>query len=392
MSIHPRQLFSVHYFRFPILSFICLFLVFNELEAALVTDAGPDQIVSVGEIVQLDGSASVETDGFIASYEWYQARGPEVTVNNHNDVIANFLMPENAELEFVLRLVSDSGEVAVDRIVVQSDPFTNISPSANAGIDQIIDAGEMVQLDASGSHDSDGTIERYNWHQYRGPVVTLQDSRSATPSFTMPPNAELAFTVVVTDNSGSIGRDSVLVSSTVNTNQVPIANAGVDQTADAGVVVQLDASGSHDSDGTIERYTWHQYRGPAVTLQDPRSATPSFTMPPNAELAFTVVVTDNSGSIGRDSVLISSTVNTNQVPIANAGVDQTADAGVVVQLDASGSHDSDGTIERYNWHQYRGPVVTLQDSRSATPSFTMPPNAELAFTVVVTDNSGSIGR
>ncbi|MGD8909827.1 MAG: hypothetical protein PVI92_10830, partial [Chromatiales bacterium] len=54
----------------------------SELNAALIVNAGPDQVVSAGEQVVLDGSASNETDGEISSYYWYQIRGPEVTLEN----------------------------------------------------------------------------------------------------------------------------------------------------------------------------------------------------------------------------------------------------------------------------------------------------------------------
>ncbi|MEW8544010.1 MAG: PKD domain-containing protein, partial [Candidatus Thiodiazotropha sp.] len=173
MPNHPIRLFSNLFLTFRIILISCMFLVINELNAALVVNAGPDQVVTPGTYVELDGSVSRETDGIIASYHWYQVRGPQVSIDNSRNVIANFIMPENAELEFTLKLVSDSGEVATDRITVRTDPFINLLPQANAGADQTINAGETVQLDGSGSSDSDGSIVRYSWYQNRGPAVDL---------------------------------------------------------------------------------------------------------------------------------------------------------------------------------------------------------------------------
>jgi hypothetical protein len=246
-----------------------------------------------------------------------------------------------------------------------------------------------VQLDGGESSDADGSIVRYNWSQTRGPSVELQGRRSATPSFTMPANAELAFTLAVIDDAGSVSRDSVLIRSTATTNQAPIANAGADQTRDAGVTVQLDGGESSDADGSIVRYNWYQHRGPSVELQNRRSATPSFTMPSNAELAFILAVVDDSGSISRDSVLIHSTVNTNQAPTASAGADQRSNAGDLVQLDGSGSSDVDGTITKFIWRQLSGPSIELDNRNSVSPSFDATEPGEIVLRLYVEDDNGS---
>ncbi|MEW8064268.1 MAG: PKD domain-containing protein, partial [Candidatus Thiodiazotropha sp.] len=347
-------------------------IIVSELNAALIVNAGPDQIVTAGEQVQLDGSASSETDGNIASFHWYQVRGPVVTLESARTAIASFQAPSNAELEFGLRLVSDTNEVATDRVVIRTDPYTNILPQADAGIDQTVATGDLVQLDATASSDADGTIIKYRWHQSRGPNVQLIDSLTAVSSFQAPPNAELAFSLKIEDNTGAVATDSIVIRVEPYTNQPPVADAGVDQTIAAGETVQLDGSASSDADGAIVRYIWTQNRGPSVVLQDSRTATPSFTMPANAELAFTLTVIDDSGAVTRDGVLVRSAVNINQPPVADAGVDQTIAAGETVQLDGSASSDADGAIVRYIWTQNRGPSVVLQDSRTATPSFTMP--------------------
>ncbi|MES9812489.1 MAG: PKD domain-containing protein [Candidatus Thiodiazotropha sp.] len=65
-------------------------IIVSELNAALIVNAGPDQIVTAGEQVQLDGSASSETDGNIASFHWYQVRGPVVTLESARTAIASF--------------------------------------------------------------------------------------------------------------------------------------------------------------------------------------------------------------------------------------------------------------------------------------------------------------
>lgn len=80
----------------------------------------------------------------------------------------------------------------------------------------------------------------------------------------------------------------------------------------------------------------------------------------------------------------------NQPPIANAGLDQTVDAGQIVTLDGSGSSDSDGSITSYSWTQTEGPFVTLDDYYISTPEFTAPADitndTDLSFEMTVTDD------
>ena len=51
----------------------------------------------------------------------------------------------------------------------------------------------------------------------------------------------------------------------------PIADAGDDQTVDAGILVTLDGSGSYHTDGEITEYYWEQTSGPSVLLSDEES-------------------------------------------------------------------------------------------------------------------------
>jgi hypothetical protein len=272
-------------------------------------------------------------------------------------------------------------------------------PTANAGADQTVAEGDTVTLDGTGSLDSDGTIASYLWTQTAGPQVTLNDASSASPSFTAPAvgsaGETLIFELTVTDNEGATSATADTVSVTVNNvNQNPIANAGADQTVNEGDSVTLDGTASSDPDGSVQSYLWTQTSGSTtVELDDDTSSTPSFTAPavgPTGDtLTFELTVTDNDGATGTDTVDIN-IGNVNQPPTANAGEDQTVDEGTSgVQLDGSGSTDSDGNIASYQWEQTGGPSVTLNDAGTATATFDAPEvtsNTDLTFTLTVTDN------
>ncbi|MBU4444393.1 MAG: lamin tail domain-containing protein, partial [Candidatus Marinimicrobia bacterium] len=91
-----------------------------------------------------------------------------------------------------------------------SDTGPNVAPIANAGVDRVVDFGTLVTLDGSESNDPDGSIVSYAWTQVMGTTVTLSATDQAVVSFTTPDViAELAFELVVTDDSSAIGKDTV---------------------------------------------------------------------------------------------------------------------------------------------------------------------------------------
>lgn len=201
------------------------------------------------------------------------------------------------------------------------------------------------------------------------------------------------------DYNGIKGADLSLINrhSTVGcpSNNPPVANAGPEQTVDAGSVVALNGSGT-DSDGAVVSYAWVQTAGPNVTLTTPNSATAGFTAPAPAAittLTFQLTVTDNQGATGTASMNVLVRPAPNQAPTANAGPDQTVATGATVTLAGSGT-DSDGTIASYAWTQIAGPTVTLNNASTATATFVMPTvsaGTVLGFQLTVTDNTGAQG-
>ncbi len=192
-------------------------------------------------------------------------------------------------------------------------PTGNNAPSANAGTDQSVVGGSTVSLDASSSSDPDGDPLSFLWTQSTGTPVALSNASSAQASFTAPNSTEtLTFEVEVMDGSGASDTDTVSVSVTTSnqnpvnpgnpTNNLPVANAGFDQSVSGGSTVSLNGSASFDPDGDPLTYNWSQTTGTPVTLSDSSSATPSFTAPNSTEtMSFSLTVSDGFGS-STDSV------------------------------------------------------------------------------------------
>lgn len=253
-----------------------------------------------------------------------------------------------------------------------------------------------MQLDGGGSTDSDGSIASYSWTQTGGDVVTLTGAGTQTASFQAPElttAAIFSFELTVTDNEGGTDSDSVSITITpVNTD--PTAVAGDNDSVPETTAVQLDGGGSTDSDGTIDSYSWSQTGGNTVTLTGTSTQTATFTAPALTTAAiftFELTVTDNEGATDSDSISITVTP-VNVDPTADAGADDTVDELTAVQLDGSGSSDSDGTIT-YSWAQTAGTNVTLSGASTDSPTFTAPDinttSEALTFRLTVTDNEGA---
>lgn len=141
--------------------------------------------------------------------------------------------------------VTNTASVSAD----QPDPDTNnnigselttinIPPVANAGEDQIVNAGATVILDGTGSSDPDGTITTYAWTQIAGPAVSLSGADSATASFTAPGVTEttvLSFELTVTDDRVATTSDTVDI--TVNLQNTTINDDGVPIDLGSGVTI-----------------------------------------------------------------------------------------------------------------------------------------------------------
>ena len=249
--------------------------------------------------------------------------GPSVTLSDASAANPTFTAPEgltNSEVTFELH-VSDGTNTSVDTMTVTINA-DNDAPSADAGVDQTVDEGDVVTLSGGGT-DPEGQGLTYEWVQTAGPTVTLSDATSANPSFTAPEglsNSDVTFELRVSDGT-NISVDTMTV--TVNAdNDAPSADAGIDQTVDEGDVVTLSGNGT-DPEGQGLTYQWVQTSGPTVTLSDPTSANPTFTAPEglaNSDVTFELRVSDGTKT-SVDSMTV--TINAdNDAPTADAGVDQ----------------------------------------------------------------------
>lgn len=171
----------------------------------------------------------------------------------------------------------------------------NAAPTAVAGADQSVHAGDTVHLDGSASFDDNtaSTALAYSWtfsSKPAGSGAVLLDDDSAQTSFVADLPGTYVADLVVTDEGALMSAvDQVEVSSN---NLAPSAVAGDDQLVIVGNLVQLDGTGSTDPELDALTFSWSIASAPAgssAALNDPTAATPTFV--PDLEGLYVVTLT-----------------------------------------------------------------------------------------------------
>lgn len=273
------------------------------VNALPVAYASADQTICVG------GSTTLTASGG-ASYLW-----------STGATTASISVTPAVTTNYIVTVTASNGCTASDNVFV----YVNTLPTAYAGPDQTICAGQSSTLAASG-----GTS--YLW-----------SNGLTTPSINVSPSSTTTYTVTVTSN-GCSATDNVIIT----VNPLPAAYAGTDQTICQGQTATLTASGGAS-------YSWSN-----------GGNTASINVSPSNNTTYYVTVTSSNGCTASDNVV----VTVNSLPAAYAGVDQTICQGLSATLSASG-----GTS--YLWN-----------TGANTSSITVSPASTTTYSVTVTGVNG----
>ncbi len=268
--------------------------------------------------------------------------------------------------------------VGLDTVTINPVPPVNRAPNIeitipNDGAD--FNVNQPVSFTAAGT-DPDGDTLTYTWNFGDGSSTISGGSGASSirlHTYANPGNYRITATV----SDGSLTDSDSINIDIVIPLQPPIADAGPDQGATAGVAVNFDGSGSTDADGTIVSYEWDfgdGTTGSGVATSHTYMAIGTYTA--------TLTVTDNDGLQDTDTTVI--TISMGLVPpVADAGPDQNGIVSQVLTFDGSNSNDPDGTIVNYVWDFGDGNTDTgniVTHSYSNTGVYTV--------TLTVTDNNG----
>src|SRR5262249_51818912 len=135
----------------------------STINSAPVSNAGPDRTARIGDVIALDGSASTDVDGDPLTYRWSFAskpNGSNAALQDPFSVTTSFVVDQFGD--YVIQLIVNDGTVdsAPAKVTIS---LINSAPVANAGSDQRVAVGTIVQLDGSASTDVDGNLLLYKW-------------------------------------------------------------------------------------------------------------------------------------------------------------------------------------------------------------------------------------
>jgi len=180
---------------------------------------------------------------------------------------------------------------------------SNVTPTVNAGADQVLQLPATWITLAGTATDSDGTIASYAWTQVSGPTTTLTNANTASLLLPALIAGSYVFRLTATDNSGGVSSDDVNVTVDI----APTVNAGADKVLQLPANSTTIAGSATDLDGTIASYAWSKVSGPAATLANASTASLSVSALVTGSYVFRLTATDNLKAIGTDDVNV--TVN-----------------------------------------------------------------------------------
>jgi beta-glucanase (GH16 family) len=328
-------------------------------ENGIIAKAGSD-IIKLDEdgdgkeTIILDASESAHHNGEIVSYSW-KNNGFEIATGKTASIELN-----RGTHTIELTVTDKEGNTGTDKVLVTISSG-GLAPLANAGNDTTIylTAGSdktTIELDASASEESNSPLIAYKW--FENDVEIASDIK---PSVELKAGIHL-ITLNIMDQDSLVGTDDIAITVIDPNNKLPVSNAGTsivveDDNGDDLVDVTLDGSGSTDSDGTIESYTWSINQktiaegvNPAVEL-----STGIYTIK--------LEVIDNLGGMAFSQVSATIIDPDNIAPIAVAGkdivvVDTDRSGSEKYKLDASQSSDNDGSIVSYSWNVNNSLIVS----------------------------------
>ncbi len=334
---------------------------------APVARAGGDRRLAAGESTLFDGSASADSDGYIAAYQWDfgdQESGRGMRVPYSYSKPGTYTV----KLRVLDNTAGQDGEDSDTLTVIVNNP-----PVAHVKGEKLV-TGTRVRFSGADSVDQDGELISYRWD--------FGDGRKGVGREIVHPytrSGVYTVTLTVQDDSGT-GSDTATEQMSVIVNQRPVADAGPDPLQVApGEKLTFGAKDSYDPDGAISDFEWSldgkKIGDGAVTEQ-------TFAQPGVYRLNLKIKDDANDErAVDYDEVL----VRVNAPPTSNAGPDIVAAPGDPVLLDGSASFDPDGSLSLYQWKFNDNQV--LEGSPIAKRTFSEAGLYSAVLTVV--DDSGA---
>ena len=377
-----------------------------------IASAGPDQGITLGATVTLDGTGSTICESTLetATFNWSFEQVPvgsavdnsSLSDNATNSASAPSFVPDTVGTYVISLVVSDgNGDSPADLMVVTVESG-DTPPVADAGPDLMGTEDEETIFDGSASYDPEGAELEFVWALSSVPSCSalenedLHNNATSTPSIV--PDCAGSFVVSLVVGDGIHWSDPDFAYLTVgDANEAPVPDAGESQELGGCAPNPLPLNGfaSYDPDGDALTDEWSLYSAPAgsaatdADFDDVSLPDPSFSWDIAGSYTFQLQVYD--GTIWSEGSLVTVLIDeegNNRSPIANAGDDMvisveadctsqsylwTCDdcSASTIELDGAASSDPDDDILTYTWAETTR-TVSFSAPNSAITRVTVP--------------------
>lgn len=299
--------------------------------------------------------------------------------------IATMFLPKSPNIGFDGNIYFHNINHRFTNFKIRMVTDSNKPPTANAGPDQVANIESNVMLDGTESSDPENNVPlSFAWQITQKPVgsnAVLDDSTSATPSFTADVIGDYVIELAVTDSKGlpSVAADKVVI--TAADLMPPIVTVPLDQLIEATSAV-----------GAVAIY-------PSVTATDnvgiesgPDCVPASGSMFEMGNTLVMCTATDAAGNTGLASFMV--TVQDTTSPVFNVLSDilaeATSSAGAVVNYSLNAT-DNVGVIDGPTCSHQSGDVFDIGNTTVICSASDAAGNTgQVSFTINVTDTTAPV--
>ena len=138
-------------------------------------------------------------------------------------------------------------------------PPENIPPTAIIKSPQQGYVDQTISFDASESNDSDGYVKYYRWDFSNDGIWDTDWIEESTITYVYKSSGNFSIKLQIKDNGGKTATkiNKISILPLEEGKMVPIADSNGPYSGIVNQNITFDASGSYDSDGTIQNYTWY---------------------------------------------------------------------------------------------------------------------------------------